>query len=1323
MPLDITAWTAERPALPLRMMNRMRRIDRLNFTVRVIAICLLGLITIAVEAADTGRYQVQLRNGSRINGATLSGWAGGPRKVTLDGKPLLETGNPLAWLRDERLRPREEPGPMIEMISGDRLPGLVVGYRTGDASYFAPSRPHFLVEPAVEHKHAKNVQQTHLRVLERYVRRIVWRSEGSRLRAYRPSTVFFHDGRSLSFRSARFAEGEVQLLVEQGTRRLSFNELAEIHLPNRDPWQAYYEELAVLNPNCDGALVCFEATTGLIVTGSESQLLCGGNHHTNAWYLIAPAWSLDTLRLRTSDLWSWRQFAADQVPLSRIQPTKFIAQGPSARWQVDRNAYGETLRSGGRDYGHGLGIHAAGELHFPLSVASRSLRSSIALDARARTGGCVRLRVLAGSSPAKRLYESPILIGSKDVRSIGEIRLEAVAQAGQSLILQVDQTHRGRPLGADPFDIRDLANWLEPTLQLDRGKLIEQVRKHLGTHLPAWDGWALQPGNFIWTRQITPPAGNQLPVIHTMVKPANSKERVILQRREKIDEQNRWLLALVDRQPGIYPEKDLPRVEVRVDGKVISTIEIPSSAVSGKRPIVVDLANYLGKEIELQLVLLGITESPRAHWQAIRFTDRLPMLREVFDEQGTFVAQGDAPEGAVELVEDGALRGRRAAKIPKGGRYTLRLDRPIPVRTEPEWNQQRYLRFAVHKVGGGQIALEIGHDDQALGPINGPVNGTVRYDAGRRLAKRPAKDIAWFDDELSEEEAKRRGERKGNWQWVSGAGNPVFSGKQSLRIQATGFNQYYCENSDPPRKIEAGDTLFAYVYLDPKNPPKQILLELNDGRNWEHRASWGESVIAGHGRPGTVGRVHMGPLPKPGKWARLEVPVEYIGLASGTTELRGWALSQHGGTVWWDKAGVQTRGQPAYGRSRRAWTLELLDRWVHVTVDLAADFGPLNMQSLTVHVPDGSHALLDDVYLARARSDFAYLSSPAAPEPINDAFLRERFAAAIKLTAPAVVGVKIGNRIATGTLIEDGKYVLTAGHIIIGPETEAIVTLPDGRQVKGKRAGVCRDLDCGLIALTEKVEQPGLKLSREGLLRLGPSSIFMSPWAIDAAGKPARDQMQFVDLVGSLSTESWTEIPLPAVPAGGPLVDKSGQLVGIYVRPTLNEPGGMYIPSPAIAASLARLKKGEVWGKWFRATGPMLGVVIQDVGGRAVVRDVFEGTPAAAADFHVGDRIDKVDGKDVRGVHQVFAVMSEKDPGQEVQIERVRGAEKKTIKLKLIHRAQRGRPWYDPRPGIRRFDGQTFNGWNGNGWNGHRPWFRIDGKPATDAAVFVAVEK
>src|SRR5262249_49768772 len=99
------------------------------------------------------------------------------------------------------------------------------------------------------------------------------------------------------------------------------------------------------------------------------------------------------------------------------------------------------------------------------------------------------------------------------------------------------------------------------------------------------------------------------------------------------------------------------------------------------------------------------------------------------------------------------------------------------------------------------------------------------------------------------------------------------------------------------------DKLFAHVFLDPLNPPEAIMLQwFTDDHVWDHRAFWGPDLIY---RWAT--RTRMGPLPTHGKWVRLEVPCDIVGIKPGQV-VRGWACAQCGGGAWWDCWGVARKG-------------------------------------------------------------------------------------------------------------------------------------------------------------------------------------------------------------------------------------------------------------------------------------------------------------------------------------------------------------------------------------------------------------------------------
>ena len=164
----------------------------------------------------------------------------------------------------------------------------------------------------------------------------------------------------------------------------------------------------------------------------------------------------------------------------------------------------------------------------------------------------------------------------------------------------------------------------------------------------------------------------------------------------------------------------------------------------------------------------------------------------------------------------------------------------------------------------------------------------------------------WIDDALPEGVVPLGNGGGGTgFQFVSGPEHPVFSGKKSHRRSSKGRGQHLVQNAKSPLRVDDNTRLFTYVFLDPKNPPKQIMLQWNDGKSWDHRIYWGEEKI-GWGKEGTASRRNLGPLPKVGEWVRLEVSAQSVGLGAGT-QITGWAFTQFDGTVYWDKAGLVAR--------------------------------------------------------------------------------------------------------------------------------------------------------------------------------------------------------------------------------------------------------------------------------------------------------------------------------------------------------------------------------------------------------------------------------
>jgi hypothetical protein len=166
-------------------------------------------------------------------------------------------------------------------------------------------------------------------------------------------------------------------------------------------------------------------------------------------------------------------------------------------------------------------------------------------------------------------------------------------------------------------------------------------------------------------------------------------------------------------------------------------------------------------------------------------------------------------------------------------------------------------------------------------------------------------------------------------------------------------------NSPQKLQVNTNDTMFAYVYLDPSNPPQEVMLQWysDDAEQWEHRAFWGTDTIQ-WGQSGTKSRLKIGELPPTGQWVRLEVAASDLGLEGKT--LSGIAFTLYGGRATWDHAGKRHR-DGELSPEDFAWNW---DRFI-----------PLYNPDLVATLPPGYFVNQDDM-LQTTHPEYVYLIPP-----------------------------------------------------------------------------------------------------------------------------------------------------------------------------------------------------------------------------------------------------------------------------------------------------------------------------------------------------------
>jgi Putative Ig domain len=213
----------------------------------------------------------------------------------------------------------------------------------------------------------------------------------------------------------------------------------------------------------------------------------------------------------------------------------------------------------------------------------------------------------------------------------------------------------------------------------------------------------------------------------------------------------------------------------------------------------------------------------------------------------------------------------------------------------------------------------------------------------------PGDQLIWVEDSVPQG-AIVDGATDG-WNWVSSNPSPQSGTLAHQSAIGAGIHQHLFYNA-PPLTVESDDLLVAYVYLDPANPPQEVMLQWNDG-TWEHRAYWGQNLIP-WGVNGTNSRRNMGPLPSAGQWVRLEVPGWDVGLSGST--VNGIAFTLYGGRATWDHAGKMRRNSELTSADW-SWNWDRLM--------------PLYIPDIVSTLPPGYYVNVDDM-----EASFKYLVPP-----------------------------------------------------------------------------------------------------------------------------------------------------------------------------------------------------------------------------------------------------------------------------------------------------------------------------------------------------------
>ena len=180
-----------------------------------------------------------------------------------------------------------------------------------------------------------------------------------------------------------------------------------------------------------------------------------------------------------------------------------------------------------------------------------------------------------------------------------------------------------------------------------------------------------------------------------------------------------------------------------------------------------------------------------------------------------------------------------------------------------------------------------------------------------------------FDDLFPLAAANRNTSRNAA-EWVADPPFGAKSGRRVLRQANTFFHEDAIQFRLRPVVVPAAGQFEVWVRLDPKEPPSALAVVFGGGK----KVYWGAEPAGNreYGGGANLG-TRKGPLPAPGRWAKLSATTEELGLRAGQ-QVASLTLQEYGGVVCWDAATLSGEsagvGDPL--ESFRAWWKGLAGR-------------------------------------------------------------------------------------------------------------------------------------------------------------------------------------------------------------------------------------------------------------------------------------------------------------------------------------------------------------------------------------------------------------
>jgi serine protease Do len=305
--------------------------------------------------------------------------------------------------------------------------------------------------------------------------------------------------------------------------------------------------------------------------------------------------------------------------------------------------------------------------------------------------------------------------------------------------------------------------------------------------------------------------------------------------------------------------------------------------------------------------------------------------------------------------------------------------------------------------------------------------------------------------------------------------------------------------------------------------------------------------------------------------------------------------------------------------------------------------------------------------------------------------------------APEAGGADVGDLLdrqessGSGVIVDPGGYVITNAHVVVGARRVQVLLAVGAEGPADPHsilAGRGRLAGAQVVGLDRETDLAVLKIPGEDLphLELGDSDDLRPGQLVLAFGSP-RGLMNSVSMgvVSSKARQLGPENPMIYIQtdatinpgnSGGPLVDAAGRVVGIntFILTASGGSEGIGFAAPSnIVENVyrqirlsGRVRRGEI-GVHAQTITPLLGSALGlSVSWGVILGDVVPDGPAERAGLESGDVVLSLNGKPMENGRQLEVNLYRAPIGQEVNLEVLRGAERRTFQVEVIERQDDG---------------------------------------------------